>query len=195
MSSGYSDFVIYDVSGNILRTGRCSEGALDFQPLKAGESLIVGAGSWTTHKVDLSGQEPVIVSKTVNEMAPSLDDLKSALVQKVLAEFDRRVAAGFTYINVLYQITDYSRSNMTAAAVLATLALAGQFTWPVNGYPWIASDNSIQTFTAAGFVAFGAAVAAYYAAMVFNSRSLKDSIVALADATACASFDVTQGWP
>jgi hypothetical protein len=203
----------FDADGNIVGSGIVSEESLPLQKLSDGMAGImqIGAEAYAAiiiarqsrlpmpYKVDVTASPVVLVAvvQTDEEItAAAFVDAKNAVAQACDGQFKARLSAGYTFGGVRYQIDDASRANMTGAAVIASLALSGSGAWPEGGYPWIAADNSIHLFAApADFIAFGQAVAAYYAALVLNARGLKNSISSLTDTAACAAFDVTQGWP
>ncbi len=122
----------------------------------------------------------------------TLDEAQEEARNRLALHFDTIVAAGRNYQGKNFQIDGASLQNINGASSMAMIAQANAAPYSQG---WIASDNSVVTFDAAGMIAFGVDVGAYYSALVLNNRALKDAIAALADNAACDSFDVTQGWP
>ncbi|BBT40868.1 DUF4376 domain-containing protein [Pseudomonas putida] len=97
------------------------------------------------------------------------------------AERDRRIDAGVTFQNVLFQSRATDRENIAGAAQLGFVAVVagaqvGDLRWsdPNNDFTWIAADNSLVPMDAPTVVEFGRTVAQRRQALIFAGRQLKD---------------------
>lgn len=96
-------------------------------------------------------------------------------------ERDRRIADGFTFNGLAYQLDDKSKTNVTAAGADARFAIAGgaqpgDLRWadPDNDFGWIASDNTVTSMDATTMVDFSTAAKFWVTKHIFAARALKD---------------------
>lgn len=188
-----SNVVVFDtITGDVKYAGQIRDSDIELQELGANQSLVILDEPFDpiTQTFDHETGEisPLVISDEQQIAAAKVE-----LLGRAAAQFTLLVGKGFEFNGANYQIDDYSRGNMTAIATRGGIAPA---TWPGDGYPWIATDNTVTLFaTPADFITFGVAVSDYYGSLVFALRSIKDAVLALPDLAACAAFDVKQGWP
>lgn len=120
---------------------------------------------------------------------------KAVKLQIVAAELTRRLAAGFSYLGVIYQIDEASQGRIASLAMKAERVVAGRSgaTWKAN-FRFIAADNTRVPFTAPEFGAFADAASNAVIELRERARDLKDAILAAADVDALAAIEVASGW-
>lgn len=98
------------------------------------------------------------------------------------AERDRRIAAGFSFNNKIYQSRPEDRENITGASIAALAAIgagaqSGDYRWHGgdSDFVWIAADNSLTVMDAQTMFAFGQAAMAHKQAHIFAARAIKDA--------------------
>jgi len=103
-------------------------------------------------------------------------------VADVANEFERRVAAGFSYQNNLWQIDATSLVLIGGAAAAAReYILAGGLPtttdWVETGtdMTWTAMDNSAVAFTSSEFITFGIAVVAWRNKLHKAKKAIEDT--------------------
>lgn len=109
---------------------------------------------------------------------------------KIDAERDRRIAAGFTFQSKVYQSRPEDRENISGAS-LAALAAMGNGALPSDlrwhggdsDFVWIAEDNSLTLMDAQTMFALGQTAMAHKQAHIFAARALKDAEPIPADYT------------
>jgi hypothetical protein len=129
--------------------------------------------------------------------APDLDALRAAKRAAIDAAYEARVAAGLDHAGHAWQIDEQSRANIAGLAARAGFKLLGLpgITWPDDGQPYRAIDNTWAAFSPADFLALAQAVADLYTAIRVRYAALKDTAAAAADAPAIAAIDPATGWP
>jgi hypothetical protein len=127
---------------------------------------------------------------------PSLAQNQASKAQAATAVYASRIAAGFTWSSVLYQIDPASQANISAMGLMALGSVTdpANSPWP-SGFYWVAADNSHVAMDAPAMYAFGRAVGAYVSACVLKLRAIKDAIAAAADQATLDAIDVTAGYP
>lgn len=133
----------------------------------------------------------------------ALQNAISVQIANINDYFDLLINNGVVYQSKIMQIDDKSRLSISAAALMATIAInngkgqPGNYRWvdPDSDFGWIAEDNTILKMDAPSCVVFGLTVAQYYTKLVFNARILKDSVSALTDLSNIQNFDIENGWP
>lgn len=100
---------------------------------------------------------------------------------KINAERDRRIEAGFLFEGNLYQFREQDRARITGAATLAGFAIgqgaaAGNFLWHggTDPFSWILSDNSVVQLDAPTTFTLGQAAAHHESVHVFAAKTLKE---------------------
>jgi hypothetical protein len=109
------------------------------------------------------------------------NNAKAVMADAVDTERDRRINAGVTFNNVLFQTREEDRNNIDQNLQLAFQALVGgaqpqDLRWasPATDFQWIAADNSMVSMDAQTMVDFGKAAAARKQAITFAARALKN---------------------
>lgn len=109
----------------------------------------------------------------------TLSERRGRALAAVAEDFTARLASGFNYQGVNYQIDPQSQGNITTYGTRASAVLAGVSgaTWPAQ-FSWIRTDNQRQPFTAAEFYAFSQAAQDYVTALYLVRRAAKDAVAA-----------------
>jgi hypothetical protein len=124
-------------------------------------------------------------------------------INAVYNYFNALINKGVVYQNKIIQIDDKSRLSISAAALMATIAINNKvgdqnnYRWvdPDVDFGWIAEDNTVINMDAPTCVAFGLLIAQYYTKLVFNARFLKNTILNLQNINEVQNFDFNTGWP
>jgi hypothetical protein len=97
------------------------------------------------------------------------------------AERDRRIDAGVTFHDVLYQSKTTDRENIAGAAQMAFMAVVagvqpGNLRWsnPDQDFAWICAENTLVPMDAQTVVEFGRAAALRKSELIYAGRALKD---------------------
>ena len=116
-----------------------------------------------------------------------IETQRAEAVARVEAGFKQRLADGFTYAGVLYQIDPQSQVNIATYGARAVAVLAGVpgAAWPDN-FTWIRADNQREPFSAAEFYAFSQAAQDYVTGLYYTRRETKDVAAVAADPVAAA---------
>lgn len=116
---------------------------------------------------------------TFEPIPAPLTQRRAAALADLERAFAGRIAAGFAYQGVNYQIDPQSQGNITTYGTRASAVLAGVSgaTWPAQ-FSWIRTDNQRQPFTAAEFYAFSQAAQDYVTALYYVRRAAKDAVAA-----------------
>jgi hypothetical protein len=109
--------------------------------------------------------------------------------------FGGLIQGGLVYGGKLYQIDSESQTQMAAMSLMAL----GSITDPVNnpwidGFYWVAADNSQVPMGAPAMFAFGRAVASYVSFNILRLRTIKNAILAAQDQAGLDAIDVTAGY-
>jgi hypothetical protein len=135
---------------------------------------------------------PGVVAPTQQEF-----DLAAAQLDK-LAAIDTAItsalAAGVVWNQITFQIDDTSQQHIAARALYARSCIDGHDTWDATASAWIAADNSMVPFIAAGFWSFAKVAQAAVTTIVRNARALKAAVATAQTAAAVAAIDTTKGW-
>lgn len=118
---------------------------------------------------DHASPEQVLAS-VLAQIPADFPDARTAKIAAIGAELATRMAAGFSYQGVSFQLDEAAQGRITALAVKASMVMAGtaDVEWP-PGFAFIAADNSQMEFTAPGFVAFADAAASTVIARRLNA--------------------------
>jgi hypothetical protein len=130
--------------------------------------------------------------------APSFADLQAAAVAAITALAAARLAAGAPIGGGLHiAVDDGSRADLGAMATTALAAASQSIDWPESyALGWITVENiRLPLAGPADGLVLAAAVGDWYARVVQRRRTLKDAVLAAADATALAAIDIETGWP
>jgi hypothetical protein len=125
-------------------------------------------------------------------------EIQTARIADVDSKVDTLLTGGYPHTADLHiALDDGSRTDLSAMATAAGLAISGIVSWPGSYQQgWIAIENiRIPLPTPQDGIALAAPVGDYYGAIRQNGRALKDAILGAADATALDAIDITAGWP
>lgn len=136
-----------------------------------------------------------VLASVLAQLPADFPDARTAKIAEIGAALTIRMASGFSYEDVTFQLDEAAQGRITALAVKASMVIAGTpgVEWP-EGFAFIAADNSQKAFTAAEFVAFADAAASTVISRRLHARALKDAVLAAADDAAVAAIDITAGW-
>lgn len=189
-----SDFIIYDATGRILRTGSAPDDMIEIQA-QDGEFLMETTANASTHYV-LEGE---VTAYTTGEL-----EARSALPQGWVWQMPERLAvdmravvdartqawerikknraeaesAGFFYNLVLFDSDPISVQRISGAVQLALLAqLAGQ----AFSIVWTVADNTTMELDAAGMIGVGTALGGHMDQIFTKARTKRDLIEASSD--------------
>ena len=100
---------------------------------------------------------------------------------QVDTERDRRIDAGVTFDDVLYQSKTTDRENIAGAAQMAFMAVVGgaqpgDLRWsnPDQDFAWICAENTLVPMDAQTVVEFGRTAALRKSDLIYAGRTLKD---------------------
>jgi hypothetical protein len=116
---------------------------------------------------------------------PFLEDVPDSPIvvshAQIDAERDRRIDAGVTFNEVLYQSKTTDRENIAGAAQMAFMAVVGgvqpgNLRWsnPDQDFAWICAENTLVPMDAQTVVDFGRAAALRKSELIHAGRALKD---------------------
>jgi len=120
--------------------------------------------------------------------APDLALLKWQRLTALNEERDRREAAGFPYLDKLFDSNPLSVQRITAAALAAQSALATNSPFEIE---WTAADNSTITLNATELLGMPIALATHAASLHNTARQLKSQVES---ATTVEEVEAIQ-WP
>lgn len=100
-----------------------------------------------------------------------VDVYKNIAVNAMNNKRNEVISQGFEYNGKIYQCS--SDDQIKVSAEVLNLQINTSKT-EIN---WIASDNSITTFTKDEFILFAISLASYIESLIFKARSLKDKII------------------
>lgn len=113
---------------------------------------------------------------------PTAEQIAARLRMGIDAERDTRIAAGFTFNGVRFQLDSESQDKITAMGAAAKFAviggaLSGNLRWadPDRDFSWIATDNSQVEMDAPAMIAFADAAMQWVYAHTLAARALKDA--------------------
>lgn len=112
------------------------------------------------------------------------------------AQYEKMIAAGFTYQSNVYAIDPQSCSNIDsmANAAQASIAHPTVFAWPSDFF-WPTASNAQISMTALEMVTFGYAAAHYVRDLKVYAGSLTAQIMAATSVSAVEAVSLTTGWP
>ena len=144
---------------------------------------------------DIDAVEAAIKSYAGSDVEASF--VRQQRMDELAAIYTDKIRAGRLYAGKTWQIDTISQGRITAISTLAAFSLinAQLSPWPVDGYPWIAIDNTQTKFDAAGMVAFAQDIASYVAGLILNNRALKDALLTSSSAADILAVDLTANWP
>lgn len=113
---------------------------------------------------------------------PTAEQIAARRRTAIDAERDTRIAAGFTFGGVRFQLDSESQDKVTAMGAAAKFAVlggaqAGNLRWadPDRDFSWIATDNSQVEMDAPTMSAFADAAMQWVYAHTLAARALKDA--------------------
>lgn len=122
------------------------------------------------------------ISRNPAVKAALLEAQRLETTEAINAERNRRIRAGFTFSDVVYDFDEASKSRVTGAATLAGFAMGqgaatGDLYWHggANPFVWVAQNNSLTPMDAQTCFAFGQEAAAHETRHIFWARALKDA--------------------
>ncbi len=153
--------------------------------------------------VDMATGEVEQIDLTPEEIAalmPMLADLKAAKRDAINAKLDAVLTGGYTVQSgamagkVLQTRNLEDRTNWLVSQASYSAAVAGGH-GAVEAAQFRTADNSTFTVSFSEGISILIAMAAWAAAAMNNSWTLKDAVAAAEDQTALDAIDIETGWP
>lgn len=123
-------------------------------------------------------------------LAASLPALRAAALQRLADHRWLREMAGIRIDGVLYDTDREARGSLTAAVLLAQMAMQAGQPYQVQ---WKAPEGFV-TLDGPALVQVGIAVAGYVAACFAREADLRETILAMTDPAEVQALDVAQLW-
>jgi len=128
----------------------------------------------------------VIREKTISEKR----DDRRRIEDRINSERNKRILLGFEYSNVIYDCTLEDQKNISAAALLALMAVmeganTSNYYWHggTAEFAWVAQNNMIVPMSAPEVISFGKTAMTHVRSHIFAARTLKDSVPIPSDYT------------
>lgn len=134
-----------------------------------------------------------IIQTYLNSLSATSEDLKLAIYRKneqVNALRDSKMAGGFSWNGHVYDTTDVSRLNLTAAASSLGLGVS----LPSN-FTWRSVDNINVPMNNQQLATFAISMMTWVSTIYAVSWNHKEQISNLTSSEAIEAYDITVGWP
>lgn len=169
------DFIVYNATGTILRTGNCHDSDLENQA-QAGELVMEGIANDTTQKI-VNGvvvdKPPVVIVQPIFNLATA--QLKK--IEQLNVAYDRANTGTFKYLNVVYNGDAIAQSNFNSIANYINNFAAFPAGFPMA---WLSADGGVlPLLTVSDFWPLYQAFVAQGVSNINRFATLKAQVLAL----------------
>ena len=184
------NFVVYETAtGNLVKSGTCPVDMLELQAGDGQSAIPIPAEVSDPESYSWIDGEPEILPPVI----PTLAELKAAKWETVRIMRESHIGGGCSTPSGVMDTTLVSRTNISGAVQMASLAMAASQAFEID---WTIADNSTVTLDGLAMIAVGIAVGAHVAACHAVARALRVEIEAAEDVEELEAIDPEgAAWP